>query len=386
MVPDSDDPLSTVPAITLAPSSASLPSTLPPLRPVKAVTKTYARRAPLVPVAAESHDGSTDASSMGAPDRSSPAAVVVPETDPVAEVEPILENGDLESGSEGERSAGGEHASTRRRDSSASNLTTDPTSEEELANTTVKGAAQIDSDSDSDASMGAADDEDALPIFQRRSIKDLMADIDNAPSDEDDDAGPALMHLGSISAPATATALGPSSPLTSLVDSSVQFASTQPLPSSQNRNSPVPAVEADDSDDSQVVKPSAARRKRQVVASDSDSDEPAQAQLSRRATVVPSSDLDSDPAPVLSKRQKMEALAAKKRPPPPKDEPARASGSGASAISSDDEEDRKVKAKKPRMSKGLTKKGEDEVHREAAALQRGADCSALDAFFKPLTS
>ena len=101
---------------------------------------------------------------------------------------------------------------------------------------------------------------------------------------------------------------------------------------------------------------------------------------------MPSSDLDSDPAPVLSKRQKMEALAAKKRPPPPKDEPARASGSGASAISSDDEEDRKVKAKKPRMSKGLTKKGEDEVHREAAALQRGADCSALDAFFKPLTS
>ncbi|KAL8278878.1 hypothetical protein RQP46_008749 [Phenoliferia psychrophenolica] len=404
MVPDSDASSST-PQITLA---APSPSAAPPAasRHSKPATKTYTRRVPLEPVAEPasadtvppSPTGPSPAVTVAAHPRSSSAAILIPETD--------SDLGNLESeeereGSDGERDV----ASTRRRsdadarhrrDSSASVLTTDPTSEDEPANKTIRPRA---AESDSDSSDGDANDDDDAPIFKRKSVAEEMAEIE-ARYEADDAAGPPLMHLG---LPAPAAATGPSSPLTSLIDSSVQFASsTQPsLSSPPHQHLPQRHLPAstEDSDDEESVKPVFARRKTRIVASDSsdhdddamnghesetsitDAQRPPPSYRSRSAAVVASSDVESDaskpaePERPLTKRERVEALAAKKRPAPVKEkedegETSR-TASGVSGVDSSDEDSAK-KVKKPRTSKkGLTKKGEDATHREAAALQRG---------------
>ncbi|KAK4702569.1 hypothetical protein P7C70_g3652, partial [Phenoliferia sp. Uapishka_3] len=396
---------------------ASLPSnSLPtpdtsytvPSRAHKPPTKTYGRR--VVPEA--------DASSSTAqPSRSSSAAFVVPETDPVQASD--LMTGDLDSDVEQEGSLEREsdqeaaHASSTRRERSPSigslassertDLTTDPTSAEEEGDRMEKSRRQSSS-YEREASSSSSDDNDddamdledpnAPSIFNRKSVAEMMAELDAQADAEDDAAGPPLMHLGLLPPPSDKPAMI-SSPLTSLVDSSVilgggsssRLPSSQPLATTSKRPAPVDSADSDE----ESVKPTFTRKhKRQVVASESDEDENSSkiiTKVTRRPSpprhtgpaVVQSSDDDSEaeaspePTRPLTKREKMEAMAAKKRPPPPPVKEIEVTGSQSASGDSSDEDTRKaVKGKKRKTSttKGLTKKAEDATHREAAALQR----------------
>lgn len=348
---------------SVLPSSTNsfAPPLIPILHPKPAVRK-YGRKTQPDP------EPSSDASVVSPPVLPLPAPALVrhstsaiPETDGLVEDHGMqVDDGDLGSDSVTEQEGSRSSSPTRRCEQ------TDPTTEEEDAESRGEKDASPSSPSplpgaESESSDGEV--EGALAyVKQNKSVLEALADLDRE-ADEAEARGEYLFSALATSKPLVAssslTTLPPLTssalPTTRLADSSHQEP-THAVPTLANASSPdlqaiddfLPRLDAstsdadDEEDEAVVSRPRATaamkgKKPRRVVDSDEEEEEAVE------EVVLPSDSIDSDeemlPVPVLSKREKMEALAKKKRPVVVERERSR------SVVSEESDAGRKVKAK-----------------------------------------
>ncbi|GAA5925187.1 uncharacterized protein JCM15063_004949 [Sporobolomyces koalae] len=361
---------------TQPPSPAmSRPSAMAGPARAKPPTRTYGKRTMLPDT--ERH---ADADSLESNRRDQHQTVVVPETDPDIDME--RDNDAVEHDSRSSSLPPSEPRSTS------------PTSTEEdepqpARKATKSILADLSDDSSADEDEEQADS--AIDFFKRHgNLDDQLRAIDRE-IDDRDDAHAQTVKRNVLDVP-TSSSLPP---LTDSDALSRAHSSSQPTPSARPSTSIRIADPSDDyEEDSQaVVAPSARPRKSKARIADSEDEDDETATVAGQAPAFERSEVSEGdvgssspvrsalPAPTLSKQERLLALAARKKAErAPSVSPPRPQKDTSSIIfdaSSSDEERSstfaKKKAKKlatkPR-TKALSKKVEDEMHKQSAAFAR----------------
>ncbi|GAA6042061.1 hypothetical protein JCM8097_004089 [Rhodosporidiobolus ruineniae] len=398
MVEDSQSP--EVPPTSLASSPSAPPAAAvsrPPANPAaRPVKRTYGKRV-------EAEAPSTAAPVPSAPSRSlrRDETTFVPDS---TVTDPALP---CETNDSSPRRSKVASSSPTRRDVHS----TDPTSEDEDAKN-----ARSSSSSDEDE---AADDK--MAAFLKRGVKEMLADVeeefdaradnllpDPAATSRPFSALPALTaHASSSSLPHLTTSEPASSELTPIASSRLSTRRASPFSEATILDEiaamlPVPPPLAAD-DDEEDTQPVVRRKGAARIADSEDEDEEEAPQPSRKGkqrAVVTSSDAEEEKeeesqeagasspvksrsAPQPSAKERLAALAAKKRKElPVVEEPKRVYEDDEDMIDGDDEsedggrrKERKSKKASARKSKArpLSKKVEEEMNKQTAALRRAAD-------------
>ncbi|GAA5887858.1 hypothetical protein JCM5296_001789 [Sporobolomyces johnsonii] len=410
---DSISPVLIPTSLAAAPSSDPAqpvgvpPATTAPPR-AKAPIRTYGRRV----VVEDSKDASGAEASNKALDRQS--TTVVPETDFDAPVED-----ESHSWPKSGRSLKSGSSSPSRR----SEHSTDPTTEEEAPAPKRSSMLNI---LDGLSSPAGSDDDDGDEEFgaveflkKKKTVAELLADIDREMDERDENALPAVAAAGSLSTSrdpfdAPSTKLPPtSSSLPPLTDSDIVSrhagtSSSQQTPLAASRPSASARIldspSEDDDDDSNAVPTARPKKASARVVHDSDDDDDEQVAPARppatakRSAVPDSSEHDdeasspvraSSAAPTLSKQERVRALAAKKKAAAGSPPPARKAAPLFEESSDEDESKRRKKGKtaaeKKSKTKALSKKVEEEMNRTTAAFARGQEARLAPSIKTKLT-